>query len=59
MRAKTAVDYEKKGNIEVMEQRQAMEKNLVSMACEVEKLHVELASTDAKPWSADILGGKH
>ena len=39
----TAVEYEKKGNIELMEQRQAMEKNLVSMAREVEKLCAELA----------------
>lgn len=49
---RTAVDYEKKGNIELMEQRQAMEKNLVSMAREVEKLRAELASTDARPWGA-------
>lgn len=53
---RTAVDYEKKGNIELMEQRQAMEKNLVSMAREVEKLRAELASTDARPWGAGISG---
>ena len=29
-----------------------MEKNLVSMAREVEKLRAELASTDARPWGA-------
>lgn len=49
---RTAVDYEKKGNIELMEQRQAMEKNLVSMAREVEKLRAELSSTDARQWGA-------
>lgn len=51
MRARSAADYEKKGNIELMEQRQAMEKNLVSMAREVEKLRAELASTD-RSWGA-------
>lgn len=35
-----------------MEQRQAMEKNLVSMAREVEKLRAEHASADARPWAA-------
>ncbi|GFZ11750.1 hypothetical protein Acr_23g0001350 [Actinidia rufa] len=52
MRARNAVDYEKKANIELMEQRQAMEKNLVSMAREVEKLRAELANTDGRPWAA-------
>ncbi|KAI3941886.1 hypothetical protein MKW98_009096 [Papaver atlanticum] len=37
MLARSAFMYEKKANVELMEQRQAMEKNLVSMACEVEK----------------------
>jgi hypothetical protein len=36
-----------------VEQRQSMEKNLVSMAREVEKLRVELSSSDNRPpWSA-------
>ncbi|KAE9588096.1 hypothetical protein Lal_00002886 [Lupinus albus] len=52
MRARSMVDYEKKANIEFMEQRQSMEKNLVSMAREVEKLRAELASTDGRHWSA-------
>ncbi|TYH79446.1 hypothetical protein ES332_D03G064800v1 [Gossypium tomentosum] len=52
MRARTAIDYEKKANIELMEQRQAMEKNMVSMAREVEKLRAELSSVDARPWAA-------
>eukprot|EP00262_Sarcandra_glabra_P001351 TRINITY_DN1141_c0_g1_i2.p1 TRINITY_DN1141_c0_g1~~TRINITY_DN1141_c0_g1_i2.p1 ORF type:complete len:272 (-),score=74.31 TRINITY_DN1141_c0_g1_i2:327-1142(-) len=42
MRARTAFEYEKKANAELMEQRQAMEKNLVSMAREVEKLRADL-----------------
>ncbi|GMH22057.1 hypothetical protein Nepgr_023900 [Nepenthes gracilis] len=49
LHARTTIDYEKKANIELMEQRQAMEKNLVSMAREVEKLRAENASTD-RPW---------
>ncbi|EOY27077.1 hypothetical protein QUC31_012334 [Theobroma cacao] len=52
MHARTAIDYEKKANIELMEQRQAMEKNMVSMAREVEKLRAELASVDGRPWAA-------
>ncbi|KAL9460894.1 hypothetical protein AB3S75_003985 [Citrus x aurantiifolia] len=50
MHARGAVDYEKKANIELMEQRQAMEKNLVSMAREVEKLRAELTNFDGRPW---------
>ncbi|OMO70820.1 hypothetical protein CCACVL1_18645 [Corchorus capsularis] len=50
--ARTAIDYEKKANIELMEQRQAMEKNMVSMAREVEKLRAELASVDGRAWAA-------
>ncbi|KAJ6814896.1 protein FLX-like 3 isoform X1 [Iris pallida] len=52
MRARTAFEYEKKGNVELMEQRQAMEKNLISMAREVEKLRADLANTNGRPWSA-------
>ncbi|XVF25115.1 hypothetical protein REPUB_Repub13aG0186200 [Reevesia pubescens] len=52
MHARTAIDYEKKANIELMEQRQAMEKNMVSMAREVEKLRAELASMDGRQWAA-------
>ncbi|KAI9109462.1 hypothetical protein K1719_019516 [Acacia pycnantha] len=52
MRARTMIDYEKKGNIEMVEQRQAMEKSLVSMAREVEKLRAELASSNGRHWGA-------
>ncbi|KAM7254578.1 hypothetical protein ACFE04_003958 [Oxalis oulophora] len=43
VQARTAVDYEKKANIEMLEHREAMEKNLHSMAREVEKLRSEVA----------------
>ncbi|KAF9615071.1 hypothetical protein IFM89_021642 [Coptis chinensis] len=52
LRARTAFEYEKKANVELMEQRQAMEKNLVSMAREVEKLRADLTSSDGRPWGA-------
>ncbi|CAI9286305.1 unnamed protein product [Lactuca saligna] len=52
MHFRAAIDYEKKGGIEMMEQRQAMEKNLVSMAREVEKLRAELSNTDVGSWGA-------
>lgn len=39
--ARRAYEYEKKANEEQIEQKQAMEKNLVSMAREIEKLRAE------------------
>ncbi|KAG5069255.1 hypothetical protein JHK85_001632 [Glycine max] len=56
IRARTMVDYEKKANIEFMEQRQSMEKNLVSMTREVEKLRAELASVDGRHWAVGMSG---
>ncbi|URE27166.1 hypothetical protein MUK42_16778 [Musa troglodytarum] len=44
-----SIEYEKKGNFELMEQRQSMEKNLVSMAREIEKLRADLANADGRP----------
>ncbi|XP_052199618.1 protein FLX-like 3 isoform X1 [Diospyros lotus] len=41
-----AFEYEKKANEEQMEQKQAMEKNLVSMAREIEKLRAEQMAGD-------------
>jgi hypothetical protein len=52
--SRTMVDYEKKANMEFMEQRQSMEKNMVSMAREVEKLRAELASMDGRHWGAGM-----
>ncbi|KAH7301802.1 hypothetical protein KP509_23G044000 [Ceratopteris richardii] len=45
---RTAFEYEKKANTELLEQRSAMEKNIVSMAREVEKLRAELATMEKK-----------
>ncbi|XP_010931541.1 protein FLX-like 3 isoform X1 [Elaeis guineensis] len=58
MRARTAFEYEKKENIELMEQRQGMEKNLVSMAREIEKLRADLATIDGRPRAAGGAYGK-
>lgn len=45
---RTAFEYEKKANAEQLEQRQAMEKNLVSMARDVEKLRAELTNAEKR-----------
>lgn len=52
---RAALDYEKKANIELMEQRQTMEKNLVSMAREVERLRAEFINSDSRPWGSGII----
>ncbi|PIN16388.1 hypothetical protein CDL12_10961 [Handroanthus impetiginosus] len=52
LRARNAIDYEKNARIELMEQRQAMEKNLVTMAREVEKLRSELANSGTRAWGS-------
>ncbi|CAN7104716.1 unnamed protein product [Brassica rapa subsp. narinosa] len=50
MHARGAIDYEKKEKFELMEQWQAMEHNMVSMARDVERLRAELAAVDSRPW---------
>ncbi|KAL6505734.1 hypothetical protein OROHE_023113 [Orobanche hederae] len=47
--ARRAYEYEKKGNEELMEQNLAIEKNLIGMAREIEKLRAEQANADRKP----------
>ncbi|XP_019054237.1 PREDICTED: protein FLX-like 3 [Nelumbo nucifera] len=54
VRARTAFEYEKKANEEQVEQKQAMEKNLVSMAREIEKLRAEHLNAEKR---ARGLGG--
>ncbi|GFS44379.1 hypothetical protein Acr_00g0089990 [Actinidia rufa] len=48
LEARRAFEYEKKANEEQVEQKQAMEKNLVSMAREIEKLRTEQLSVDRR-----------
>ena len=43
-----AFEYEKKANEEQLEQKQAMEKNLISMAREIEKLRADQLNTDRR-----------
>lgn len=57
MRARSAIDYEKKAKIALMEQKQAMENNMISMAREVEKLRAELTSSNGRPWGAGATYG--
>jgi hypothetical protein len=45
---RNAFEYEKKANAEQLEQRQAMEKNLVDMARELEKLRAEAANAEKR-----------
>ncbi|KAK4481991.1 hypothetical protein RD792_012907 [Penstemon davidsonii] len=52
IRARTAIDYEKKANIELIEQRQSMEKNMVTMAREIEELRSQLLNSGARAWNA-------
>lgn len=46
VRARTAYEYEKKANADQLEQRQVLDKNLASMAREVEKLRAEHMSLE-------------
>ncbi|EYU29977.1 hypothetical protein ABFS82_05G032900 [Erythranthe guttata] len=46
--ARRIFEYEKKGNEELVEQNRAMEKNLISMAREIEQLRAEQASADRR-----------
>lgn len=59
IRSRTAIEYEKKANTEQMEQRQAMEKNLISMAREVEKLRAELTNSEKRAWGVSNPGGPY
>jgi len=57
IRSRTAIEYEKKANSEQYEQRQAMEKNLISMAREVEKLRAELTNSEKRAWGSAVNTG--
>lgn len=50
IRVRNAFEFEKKANAELAEQKQGMEKNLVNMAREVEKLRAVVS--DSRPWAA-------
>ncbi|CAN0878007.1 Protein FLX-like 3 [Linum grandiflorum] len=49
-----AIEYEKQANVELIEQRQGLERNMVSMAREVEKLRAERVSANPRSWDTGI-----
>ncbi|KAJ6812505.1 putative protein FLX-like 1 [Iris pallida] len=51
-RGRLAVEYEKKAHADNLEQSQAMEKNMLSLAREVEKLRAELANAEKRARAA-------
>ncbi|XP_010257048.1 PREDICTED: protein FLX-like 1 [Nelumbo nucifera] len=51
-RGRAAVEYEKKAHADNLEHSQAMEKNMISMAREVEKLRAELANAEKRARAA-------
>lgn len=55
-RARAAIEYEKKGHAANYEQGQAMEKNLILMAREVEKLRAEIANAEKRARAAAAAG---
>ncbi|ONK61844.1 uncharacterized protein A4U43_C08F34170 [Asparagus officinalis] len=52
VRGRAAIEYEKKAHAVNLEQSQAMEKNMISMAREVEKLRAELANAEKRARAA-------
>ncbi|WOL05217.1 protein FLX-like 1 [Canna indica] len=57
-RVRAAIEYEKKGYAENYEQGQVMEKNLISMAREVEKLRAEVANAEKRARAAAAAGNQ-
>lgn len=57
-RARAAIEYEKKGYAENYEHGQAMEKNLIAMAREMEKLRAELANAEKRARAAAAVGNQ-
>ncbi|KAK9153192.1 hypothetical protein Sjap_000672 [Stephania japonica] len=55
-RARAAIEYEKKGQAESFEHGQAMQKNLIAMAREVEKLRSEIANAEKRARAAAAVG---
>ncbi|MQL74916.1 hypothetical protein Taro_007271 [Colocasia esculenta] len=51
-RGRAAIEYEKKAHADNLEVSQAMEKNMISMAREVEKLRAELANAEKRARAA-------
>ncbi|XWS10187.1 hypothetical protein CRYUN_Cryun39dG0053900 [Craigia yunnanensis] len=56
-RARAAIEYEKKGYAENYDHGQVMEKKLISMAQELEKLRAEIANAEKRTRAAGGFGG--
>lgn len=54
-----AYEYEKKANEEQVEQKQAMEKNLISMAREIEMLRAEQLNVERRTRGLGFLSFSH
>ncbi|KAL6641753.1 hypothetical protein ACP70R_019934 [Stipagrostis hirtigluma subsp. patula] len=50
---RNACALEQKGNFELVEQRKAMEKNMISMSQEIEQMRAELAKFEGRPWGTE------
>jgi len=57
-RARAAIEYEKKGYAENYEHGQVMEKQLISMARELEKLRAEMANAEKRARAAAAVGNQ-
>ncbi|KAK3127124.1 hypothetical protein QOZ80_7AG0568630 [Eleusine coracana subsp. coracana] len=55
---RSSIELEKKGYAESYEQGQEMQKNLISVASEVEKLRAEVANAEKRSWAAVSLGNQ-
>ncbi|XP_030969790.1 protein FLC EXPRESSOR isoform X1 [Quercus robur] len=51
-RGRAAIEYEKKTRVSNLEQRKVMERSMISMANEIEKLHAELANAEKRARAA-------
>jgi len=49
---RAAIEYEKKTRVSNLEQRKVMERSMISMANEIEKLHAELANAEKRARAA-------
>lgn len=56
LKFRSAIEYEKKGYAENYEHGQVMERNLVSMARELEKLRAEIANAEKRAHAATAVG---
>ncbi|KAF0888737.1 hypothetical protein E2562_017587 [Oryza meyeriana var. granulata] len=55
--ARSACELEQKGNFELVEQKKAMEKSMISMKQEIEQMRSELANYEGRPWGPGVAYG--